>query len=92
MPMKKKQVTIGAITIKPTSGNKTGAWRLVEPLISDKCIACGICVQVCPEGCIVLAEKGGKKKAVVDYDYCKGCMICATQCPVKAIEKKGVKK
>ncbi|MEM2816748.1 MAG: 4Fe-4S binding protein, partial [Candidatus Bathyarchaeia archaeon] len=21
----------------------------------------------------------------VDYDYCKGCGICANECPVKAI-------
>jgi len=90
--MEKKSVTVGGIVANPSKGNKTGAWRSVEPFISDKCIGCGVCTQVCPEGCIVLQEKGGKKKAVVDYDYCKGCMICATQCPVKAIEKKETKK
>ncbi|HHH77643.1 MAG TPA: hypothetical protein ENL18_00310, partial [Thermoplasmatales archaeon] len=24
-------------------------------------------------------------KAVVDYDYCKGCGICASECPTHAI-------
>jgi len=23
---------------------------------------------------------------VFDYDYCKGCGICANECPTKAIE------
>ena len=25
-------------------------------------------------------------KPVIDYDHCKGCLICATECPKHAIE------
>jgi Pyruvate/2-oxoacid:ferredoxin oxidoreductase delta subunit len=25
------------------------------------------------------------KKASIDYNYCKGCGICAKECPAKAI-------
>jgi pyruvate ferredoxin oxidoreductase delta subunit len=45
-------------------------------------------VNFCPEGCINIQALEGKKRAVIDYNYCKGCMICATVCPQKAVEKK----
>ncbi|MCK4714926.1 MAG: 4Fe-4S binding protein [Candidatus Aenigmarchaeota archaeon] len=37
-------------------------------------------------------QGAGKKKAVVDYDYCKGCLICMGECPHKAIESERDKK
>jgi Pyruvate/2-oxoacid:ferredoxin oxidoreductase delta subunit len=39
----------------------------------------------CPEGAITIKEVRGKKRAVIDYDYCKGCLICIEVCPQKAI-------
>jgi pyruvate ferredoxin oxidoreductase delta subunit len=44
------------------------------------------CIGYCPEGCINL-EGNDKKKAKINYDYCKGCLICMSVCPFKAIEK-----
>jgi pyruvate ferredoxin oxidoreductase delta subunit len=41
-------------------------------------------VQFCPENCIILDKKGAR--GTVDYDYCKGCGICAHECPVKCID------
>jgi pyruvate ferredoxin oxidoreductase delta subunit len=38
-------------------------------------------VTACPEGVIALTEDG----ATIDLTYCKGCGICALECPVKAI-------
>lgn len=78
------------ITSKPgsTRNNKTGGWRTFKPKTDlNKCISCGICVKVCPEGCIEMKElkKYAKQKPVTNYNYCKGCGICATECPVKAI-------
>jgi pyruvate ferredoxin oxidoreductase delta subunit len=35
-----------------------------------------------------MGKIGGKKRAGVKYDFCKGCGICAEVCPVKAIEMK----
>lgn len=28
----------------------------------------------------------GKLKPLTDYDYCKGCALCAKECPVRAIK------
>jgi len=42
-----------------------------------------ICWISCPDSAIKV--KDGKMIGF-DLDYCKGCGICAAQCPVKAIE------
>ncbi|MFH0836633.1 MAG: 4Fe-4S binding protein [Candidatus Aenigmatarchaeota archaeon] len=86
--MTKQKLSTGGITAKSTKGNKTGAWRSRRPDVTDKCIGCGQCVEYCPEGCIIVQDIDNKKRAVIDYTYCKGCMICASICPVKAIFEK----
>jgi pyruvate ferredoxin oxidoreductase delta subunit len=84
-------VNTGAWTTENTLKNKTGSWRTFRPIISERCIGCGICIDFCPDNALELTDrKDGskyKKIAKVDYDYCKGCLICVGQCPVKAIEK-----
>ncbi len=81
------------ITAKPgtTTNNLTGGWRTYKPKINlDKCISCGMCEKVCPEGIVKMEEnkKYNKNKPQIDYDFCKGCGVCAEECPVKAIEMK----
>jgi 2-oxoacid:acceptor oxidoreductase delta subunit (pyruvate/2-ketoisovalerate family) len=67
--------------------NKTGGWRAYAPEVDiDKCIACGKCAQICPEGIITKKNKNGKDYYAADLDYCKGCGACALECPVKAIK------
>jgi len=63
---------------------RTGEWRVAfEPVIDhEKCTMCLLCWIFCPDVSIIRTEK----KIEVDYDHCKGCGICATECPVKAIE------
>ena len=64
--------------------NKTGSWRVFIPRFSrEKCSKCGLCILICPEGCISEDEEG---MPVPDYDYCKGCGVCADECPADAIE------
>lgn len=82
-----------SIAVQPntTTANKTGSWRAFRPKTDlDKCISCGTCPKVCPEGIIAMKKLAGyeKMKPVTDYDYCKGCGICAAECPVKAITMK----
>ncbi|MDI6757619.1 MAG: 4Fe-4S binding protein [Endomicrobiia bacterium] len=61
---------------------KTGSWRLEKPVWDEeKCIQCMFCWINCPDAAIIL--KDGKVSGV-NYDHCKGCGICAKECPPKA--------
>lgn len=46
------------------------------------CNSCGNCWLFCPD----VAVKETKNDYEIDYDYCKGCGICANECPRNAIE------
>ena len=61
-------------------GFKTGNARTFRPIIDEaKCIECKLCHVFCPDGAINFDP------IKVDYDYCKGCGICARVCGPKAI-------
>jgi pyruvate ferredoxin oxidoreductase delta subunit len=91
------KLSIGCVA--PPGGSlvyKTGAWRTNKPVFKhDACIGCKACELVCPEGCVFEnpSEKhvsSKTKKEVnnrdVDLDYCKGCGMCAVECPVQDID------
>lgn len=78
-------VTIGGHIreIGSTEKYKTGGWRTFYPEIDHKkCIMCGTCWIFCPDASIY-REKGKMK---VDLEFCKGCGICANECPTGAIK------
>lgn len=80
-----KDVPIGGKITKAGNSTEyhTGSWRSQKPSRDlKKCTNCLICWMYCPEACILV--KNGKLQKI-DYDYCKGCGICATECPFKAI-------
>jgi len=77
----------GPLIAKPGSSrkNKTGSWRSKSKpkFLQKNCIACRLCLLICPEGCIEGTEKNTFH---CDYDYCKGCGLCAFICPKQDIE------
>jgi len=64
---------------------RTGLWRTLRPVIDyARCNRCWwVCSTFCPDGAIDVADDG---TPAIDYDHCKGCMICVAQCPPHAIE------
>jgi len=66
-----------------TRKNLTGDWRSRYPLLNrERCIKCGLCWIYCPD--VSLIRKGDGFYGV-DLNYCKGCGICARECPAGAI-------
>ena len=63
----------------------------ISPLVSqvdeEKCIGCGLCVEVCSFAAITLEEIEGKGYRAKNIPAsCKGCGLCASSCPQHAID------
>jgi pyruvate ferredoxin oxidoreductase delta subunit len=79
-----KELPIGGIITEPATSTKykTGDWRTDRPIWNpEKCTSCLICWVYCPDSAIIVDEEG--KMRGIDLDYCKGCGICAEECPPK---------
>ncbi len=62
----------------------TGGWRVQRPVVDmDRCTHCMICWVFCPDSA-VLAGEG--RFLGFRLEHCKGCGICAHECPAKCIE------
>lgn len=80
--MRKKEATARAAAERGKLFS--GGPRAQHPHIdATRCIGCGACVDVCPEG-DVLAVIGGKA-GIVNAHKCVGHGLCAEACPVGAI-------
>ena len=69
---------------------KTGDWREERPKwLLENCIHCLFCWIYCPDMSINIekTETGRYLMAGIRYDHCKGCGICAFQCPGKKGQK-----
>lgn len=65
---------------------KTGDWRSLRPVLNkEECSYCGFCYNYCPDG--AYKNMGPEEKYYqADLDYCKGCGVCAYECPKKCIQ------
>jgi len=79
-----KSLPIGTVSMKSSVEYETGDWGVTKAITDlEKCTQCTLCHFFCPEGAIRMKEDGYPE---VDYKYCKGCGVCAEECPVKCIE------
>ena len=85
LPFEDARTSAPAIHAAATSVKvNTGLWRTLRPVINYKlCNKCWwICSTFCPDGAIEVDETHSPQ---IDYDHCKGCMVCVAQCPPHAI-------
>ena len=60
----------------------TGDWRAERPIVDrTKCVKCGTCWLYCPPQCIEEKKFHFETNLVI----CKGCGLCAQECPQNAI-------
>jgi 2-oxoacid:acceptor oxidoreductase delta subunit (pyruvate/2-ketoisovalerate family) len=52
-------------------------------LSCGNCFECDNCYGVCPDNAVI--KLGPGKRFDFNYDYCKGCGLCAAECPCGAI-------
>jgi len=53
---------------------------------TGKCVSCGLCVQKCPTGSLVMRPAGEIERPYWKLS-CAGCMRCINVCPYKAVEE-----
>jgi len=53
-------------------------------LSCGNCFECDNCYGMCPDNAVI--KRGPGKRFEFNYEYCKGCGVCAAECPCGAIE------
>jgi heterodisulfide reductase subunit A len=65
----------------------------IEPMTAEvlamRCVACGLCVEVCPAGAAEVVEVRGRRQAEINPALCKGCGLCVAACRGGAIALHG---
>lgn len=70
-----------SISVLVIAEKKLGSHK-IDP---GTCTACGICVDICPEGSISEGEVDGKKVFIIDPETCTDCGVCVEECPEGSI-------
>lgn len=76
-----REMPLGGIIFQggSSAGYRTGGWRTYKPIHApERCIHCLRCWILCPDSAILVEDE---KMVGFDYDHCKGCGLCARECP-----------
>jgi len=65
----------------------------IEPMTAEvlamRCVACGLCVEICPASAAQIVEVRGRRQAEINPALCKGCGLCVAACRGGAITLHG---
>jgi pyruvate ferredoxin oxidoreductase delta subunit len=79
-----RELPLGGVITEAGNGKAyaTGDWRgSLHPVFdAARCTNCMLCWVYCPDAAIVTVDG---KVVGIDYDHCKGCGICAAECPAR---------
>jgi pyruvate formate lyase activating enzyme len=53
--------------------------------VAERCTGCGACIDTCPAGALTFGANG----IVCDAGLCRGCLLCAANCPQEAVKSYG---
>jgi len=80
-----KEVPVAGVCWKPATEYLTGDWRTFKPVRDpEKCTRCLLCPMICPDSAITWNKT--TEDIEFNYNFCKGCGICANECPADAIK------
>jgi pyruvate ferredoxin oxidoreductase delta subunit len=80
-----KEISPAGVCWKSSMTYLTGDWKTYKPVRDpQKCTKCLLCVLLCPDGAIHWKKEKGDIE--FDLNFCKGCGICANECPADAIK------
>jgi pyruvate ferredoxin oxidoreductase delta subunit len=78
-----KELPIGGMILDAGNADtyNTGGWRSDRPIwIEENCIQCMFCWIFCPDSSVTVKDE---KRSEFDLMHCKGCGLCALECPAR---------
>lgn len=85
------QPTLDLLRRQTTFDEVTGGLDESNALFeARRCLSCGNCFEcdncfgVCPDNAVI--KLGAGKRFAFNYDFCKGCGVCAAECPAGVID------
>ncbi|MFC1533596.1 DUF362 domain-containing protein [Thermodesulfobacteriota bacterium] len=84
-----EEITLKGFKFPNTANHLLTGLRATKksPIITDKCIGCGDCEQICPKGAVEVTDEVAK----INYLKCIQCFCCHEVCPEGAIRLGTVK-
>ena len=70
--------------VKGGLDESTALFEARRCLSCGNCFECDNCFGVCPDNAVI--KLGPGKRFQFNYDFCKGCGVCAAECPCGAID------